>query len=165
MGDEDGDLSLVAAEGARDLQRRENEPSRGVENEVQRDIGIGHVDGPQHLLGVVDVDIAHDRKPEEFHRLLTVHEQNDAGVPVALQLRDLAHSHRIEQALADHRLKRRQHEKDPKDVEHAHEILHVMIIRLRQSQRGRSRECRDRHPGANPGDAAAATGRQIRHRR
>jgi len=32
-------------------------------------------------------DVAHDRNPEEFHRLLTVHEQNDAGVPVAFQLR------------------------------------------------------------------------------
>jgi len=79
---------------------------------------------------VVDVDIAHDRKPEEFHRFLTVHEQNDAGVPVALQLRDLAHSHGVEQALADDRLKRRKHEKDPKDVEYAHEILHVTIFTL-----------------------------------
>ena len=75
---EDADLRLVAADCAGDLQRREDEASGCVKDDVQRDVGAGHVDRAQHLFGVVDVDIAHDRKPEEFHRLLTVHEQDDS---------------------------------------------------------------------------------------
>jgi hypothetical protein len=119
----DGDLRLVSADGVGNLQRREDEASRRVQDQVQWDFGIGHVDRPQHLFGVVDVDVAHDRKPEELHRLLTVHEQDDAGVSHPLQLRDFSHSHGVEQALPDDRLKRRQHKKDPEDVEHGHEIL------------------------------------------
>jgi hypothetical protein len=80
-----------------------------------------------------------------------------AGVPLPLQLRDLTHPHRVQHALPDDRLQRRQHEKDPKDVEYGHEILLVLIILLRQSQRGRNPGCPRRHRAAIAGDAGAAT--------
>jgi hypothetical protein len=62
-----------------------------------------------------------------------VHEQDNPRAPLSLELRNLSHPHRVQHALPDDRLQRRQHEKNPKDVEHAHEILLVVIIRLSQS--------------------------------
>ena len=91
-----------------------------MEDDVERHIVVGHLDGAQHLFGVVDVDVARNRKAEEPHRLLAVHEQDHAGVPLALQLRDLARAHRIQHALAQHRLQRREHEEKPKDISDRH---------------------------------------------
>src|SRR5256885_9400000 len=125
---EDADLRLVPTDRSGNLQSREDEPSGRMEDDVQRDVVIGHVDRAQHLFGVVDVDITHDWKPEELHRLLTVHQQDDPRAPLSLELRDLPHPHRVQHALPDDRLQRRQHEKNPKDVEHAHEILLVVVI-------------------------------------
>jgi hypothetical protein len=101
----------------------------------------GHLDRAQHLFRVIHIDITHDRKSQELHRLLTVDEQDDPRVPLSLELRDLPHAHGVQHALPDDRLQRRQHEKDPKDVEHRHEILLVMIIRLRQSRREQNPGC------------------------
>src|SRR3984893_15529952 len=68
--------------------------------------------------------------------------------------------HRVQHALADDRLQRRQHEKDPKDVEHGHEILLVVIIRLRQSRKVRNPGCLDRRRAAIGGGAEAVTDRR-----
>jgi len=55
----------------------------------------------QHLRRVADIDVAHDRKSEEPHRLLTVDEQKGPRVPLSLELRDL--SKHPEQADLSHR--------------------------------------------------------------
>ncbi len=115
---EHGDLPFVAADSTGDLQRREDETSRCVQNEVQGDVVVGHMDRAEDLFRVVYVDIAHDRKSEEPHRLLTMHEQDDAGVTLPLQLGDLPHPHGIQHALPQDRLKRRQHKEDPENIEH-----------------------------------------------
>lgn len=78
-----------------------------MENDVQGDLAVRHLDGAQHLLGVVHVDVAHDGKSQEPHRLLTVYEQDHTGVPLALQLPYLPHPHRLEHALPQQRLQRR----------------------------------------------------------
>ena len=78
--DEDRDLSFAVADGTRDLRRRQDQPAWSVEDEVDRHFGIGHHAGADHVLGVVDVDVAHKRKSEQAHRLLPVDEQDDAGL-------------------------------------------------------------------------------------
>ena len=128
MRHQHGDLCLVTTERAGDLQRREDEASGCVEDDVQRYVVSGHLDRAQHLFRVVHIDVTHDRKSQELHRLLTVHEQDDPRVPLPFELRNLSHPHRVQHALPDDRLQRRQHEKDPKDVEHAHEILLFVVI-------------------------------------
>ena len=75
-------------DGARDLQRGQHQPTRRVQHDIERDSRISEVDGAQHFLRVVHVDIAKYRKAEEAHRLLPVHQQDDAGVPLALDLGD-----------------------------------------------------------------------------
>jgi predicted phosphoribosyltransferase len=73
-----GHLGPVVADSAGDLRSREDEPSWGVQNEVQGHILIGYLDRAQDLLGVIDVNVADEGKAQQPHRLLTVHEQDDA---------------------------------------------------------------------------------------
>lgn len=55
MGYKHSDFSLVAADRAGDLQRREDEPSRCVKDDIQRYVITRHVDRAQHgrLTGMV----------------------------------------------------------------------------------------------------------------
>ena len=69
----------------RDLQRREYESAGGVKDDVERDVVVRHLDRAQHLLRVVDVDVARDGEAQKPHRLLPVHEQNDAGISSSFQ--------------------------------------------------------------------------------
>jgi hypothetical protein len=46
------------------------------------------VNGAQNLLGIIDVNVAEHGKAEDAHCLLTVHEEDDAGFPLALDFRD-----------------------------------------------------------------------------
>ena len=73
-----------------------------MQNEVERHIVVRHLDGAQHLLGVVDVDVAHEREAEQPHGLLPVHQQDHPRVPLPLELRDLARAHRFEHPLPQH---------------------------------------------------------------
>jgi len=49
VGHKDCDPGLVLANSLRDLQRRQYKTTRGVEDEVERYIGIRHLDGAQNL--------------------------------------------------------------------------------------------------------------------
>jgi hypothetical protein len=62
------------------------------------------MDGTQHLLGVGRVDVTQQRKSGQAHRLLTVHDDDDPGTALALDLGDHAGPHRLEQSLLEHRL-------------------------------------------------------------
>jgi len=72
--DEDGDLGLVIADRLRDLQCSQHQPARCVQDEVEWHVFVGHLDGAKNLFRVVDVDVARNRKAEEPHGLLPVHE-------------------------------------------------------------------------------------------
>ena len=106
MRDEDRDLAFAFADGGRDLRRRQDQPSRSVEHEVQRHLGIRHHAGADDVLGIVDVDVAHQRESEQAHRLLPVNEQDDARLALPLEARQQALARVLEKSLLDHRLQR-----------------------------------------------------------
>jgi len=62
--------AVVVGKRSSDLAGRDDHPARGVEHDLDRALGGRLVDGPQHALGVVDVDVADDREAEQRHLLL-----------------------------------------------------------------------------------------------
>jgi hypothetical protein len=87
------DLRAVRADGPGDLKGGEDEAAGRMQNDVERNIIVGHLNGAEHLFGVVVVDVESDRKAQQPHRLLPMHQQYHARVPQRLELGDLAHSH------------------------------------------------------------------------
>jgi hypothetical protein len=79
-----------------------------MQNDIQGHIGVRHV---KNFLGVLDIDVKHERESEDPHRFLPVHEQNDPRAALSLQQRDLARAHRLQHALSQHRLQRREHKR------------------------------------------------------
>jgi hypothetical protein len=57
-----------------------------VDDQVDRHLLRRQPDGPQHLLGVIDVDVTQQRKPQELHGLLPVDERDDPGIALFLEL-------------------------------------------------------------------------------
>src|ERR1700675_684275 len=110
MGYKDRDPGLVLTDSLRDLQRREYKATRRVEDEVERHIGIRHLDGAQNVFGIVNVDVTRYWKTEEPHGLLPVHQQDHPRFSLALKLRNLAHPHSLKHLLPQHRLDRREYE-------------------------------------------------------
>src|SRR5437868_856371 len=123
MGHKDRDLALVLTDGLGDLQRCKDKTTRGVEHEIDRHIVVRHLDGAQNLFGIVDVDITCDRKTEEPHGLLPVHQQDNPRFSLTLDLRNLAGSHRLKHLLLQHRLDRREYEENPEKITDRHGTL------------------------------------------
>ena len=123
MRHEDRDLGFVVANGLRDLERRQDQAARRVENHVERHIVVRHLDGAQNILRVVDVDIAGQGKTEESHRLLPVDEQNDPRISLPLQLRDLPRAHGVEHLLTQDGLQRGKDEEKPEKIRDMHDLL------------------------------------------
>src|SRR5581483_1319519 len=96
---------------------RQHEPAGGMQDEVDRHRRVGELDGPQHLFGILDVDVPGDGKPKDAHRLLPVDEANGAAVPPRLQAPEGIHAPYLERALANNRLQRADDEEEPEDVE------------------------------------------------
>jgi hypothetical protein len=107
MRHEHCNLRLVVADRTGDLDCGEHQAARRMQNDIQWHIGVRHVNGAENLFGVIDIDVAHEREPQEPHRFLPVHEQDDPRVTLSLQLRDFARAHRLQHALSQHRLQRR----------------------------------------------------------
>jgi len=82
-----------------------------VKDEVDRHVGVRQLHGAHHRLGIVDVDVPHDREAEKIHRLLPVHEQDDARLSFELNDSDEPFAGRFEQSLSNDRLEGRKHEK------------------------------------------------------
>ena len=120
VGDERGHLSRMALDRPGDLQGRQHQPTGGVEHDVAGHLRVGQVDGPDHLLGVVDVDVAEKGKPQKAHGLLPVHEEDHPRAPQLLDLGDQPLTGVLQHPLLEHRLERRQHKEDPEKVEDGH---------------------------------------------
>jgi hypothetical protein len=84
-----------------------------MQDYINRHVGIGKSDSPQDILGIVDVDIADDRKAEKTHSLLAMDHRDHAGVPLSLKTRDPAPASGLEHVLLHDRLERGQYEKKP----------------------------------------------------
>ena len=97
----------------RDLQRRKHQSAGGVEDDVERNVIVRHLDRSQQLFGIIDVDVTHERKSQKPHGFLPVHEQNHTGVSLLFQLANLACAHGLEHPLTQHRLDRGEHEEQP----------------------------------------------------
>src|SRR5882757_7751583 len=123
VGHKDRDLALVLTDSLRDLQRGQDETARRVENEVEWHIGIRHLDRTQNVFGIIDVDVAGNRKTEKPHGLLPMHQQDYPRFPFALELRNLADAHGLEHLLPQHRLDRGEYEEEPDNITHRHGIL------------------------------------------
>ena len=78
-------LALVPLEGVGDLVRGQHQAAGGVQDEVDGHVRRRHADGPQHLLRVLDVDVAAERKAEEPDALLAVDHGDDAGAAALLE--------------------------------------------------------------------------------
>jgi hypothetical protein len=59
---EDRDFRLVLTDRLRDLQRSKHETARGVQHEVDWHVDVRHLDGAQNVFGIVNVDVACNRK-------------------------------------------------------------------------------------------------------
>ena len=123
MGDEHRDLPLAMPDRPCDLDGGEDKPARRMQHEVQRHLGIGERAGPHHVLGIVDVDVPHEREPKQAHRLLPVHEQDHPRAALPLNLGDHLLPRGLQQPLLDDRLERGHHEQEPHQIPDAHEPL------------------------------------------
>jgi len=85
VGDEDRHLALPVDQGVRDLLGGQHQPPGRVEDEVDGHVGWRQLDGPQDLLGVVDVDVASQRDAQQRHLLLAVDQGDDPAVTAGLQ--------------------------------------------------------------------------------
>lgn len=116
MGYEDGDLGLMVANRLRDLQRREHQSARRMQNEVERYLFVRHLDGPENLFGIIDIDVASHREAEESHGFLPVHEQDHPRLSLVFKLPKLPHTHCFQHALLQHGLDRREDEEQPDKI-------------------------------------------------
>jgi len=73
-----------------------NQPSRRVKDEVEGHIGVRHVNRPDDLLRVIDIDVSEDGKTQETHGFLSVNENNNSGTSFLLKRGDksLPHGHK-----------------------------------------------------------------------
>ena len=75
----------MALERVGDLPGGQDQAARRVDDQVDGAVGVGQLDGPQHLFRVVHVDVAHEWKAEEAHRLLAVHQRDHPAPSRALE--------------------------------------------------------------------------------
>ena len=120
MGDKYRDFARPVVDCPSYLECGQHQPSRCVQDQIDRDLWVGQLDGTDDFLGVIDIDIAKDRKPQKAHRFLTMDEHDHPGLAFPLDASDHPLPGRLDHFLAEHRLKSRKHEKNPEDVHHVH---------------------------------------------
>jgi hypothetical protein len=103
-------LGLLLPDGVGDLHGGHYQTAGGVEDEVEGHVVIGHVNGAQDRLRIVEVDAARQRKAEEPHGFLPLDQEDHPRITLTFQGRDLAAAHGILPALPQHRLKGGEHD-------------------------------------------------------
>src|ERR1700730_5608885 len=96
--------TLMFVDGASDLQGGQYQSARSVQNNIDWDNRIGEAEGAQHFLSVVHVNVAKHRKTQEAHRLLPMHEQDDARLALPFDSCDQPLSRGFQETLLKHRL-------------------------------------------------------------
>ena len=120
MWHEHCDLALVSLNGAGNLGCRKHKAARRMQHDVERHLVVGHLDCAQYFFGVVDVDVAHQGKAQQVHRLLSMDQQDDATGALLLDLGDLACAHRLKIPALQNRLQRRNDEEQPEQLHYVH---------------------------------------------
>jgi len=108
------------AQRLRDLIRREDEPARRMENHVDGHVWGRQPNGSQHLLGVLNVDVAQDGKAEETHGLLPMDHRDHPRAALALDRPERAQAPHGEDIALHSGLQRRDEDDDPDQVTDAH---------------------------------------------
>src|SRR2546425_1581136 len=103
-----------------DLFRGEDQPSRGVQNDVNRHILVGQLNGAEDGLRVLDVDVANQGKSQQAQSLLAMDQRDDTALALVLQEIEQAQPLRLKHALANDRLQGGNDDKDPKEREDVH---------------------------------------------
>src|ERR1700676_1622953 len=105
----------MLSQGACDLQRRQHQAARCMQDYINWHLRIGHADGTQNLLGVIDIDIAKDRETQQSHGLLPMDPPDDSRIALTPQARDSALSRGFKCLLTYDRLYRRRDEEHPEE--------------------------------------------------
>ena len=81
---ERSDLAFMFEYRARDLGRCQDQPSGGVEHQIQWNFRIRQMNRTEDLFTVVDVDVAKQRKTQEAHCLLSMYQQDNSRFALPL---------------------------------------------------------------------------------
>ena len=116
MRDDCDDASVVIVQRPGDLTRREHESAGRVEDDLDLLSRRRRPDCPQHALGIVDVDVTHEREPEQRDRLLTVDERDHRRITPRCNPGKHPPSRQGQQLLLDEGLQRAEDEEEPDGV-------------------------------------------------
>src|SRR5580704_9732386 len=108
-----GYLAGMLSESPGYLERGEHQTSRRVKDYVDRHIAIRQANSTQDLFGIVNVDVADNRKPQETHGLLAMDHRDHARVPLSFKARESAAARGFQHVLLYNGLQRGHHEKKP----------------------------------------------------
>jgi hypothetical protein len=92
------------AKGPSNLHCGKHQPSWRMKHQIDWDARIGHANGAEDILGIIDVDIADDREPQPSHRFPPVNHYDHSRAALSLEARDLALAGGLEDALLQVRL-------------------------------------------------------------
>jgi hypothetical protein len=84
-----------------------------VEDYIDWHIAIRQADSAQDFLGIINVDVADQRKPKETHGLLAMNHRDHPRVPLSFKARESAPARGFQYVLLYYRLQRGRHEKKP----------------------------------------------------
>jgi len=114
------DLAVVIVERLRDLARCEDEAARRVQDDLDPLSRRSAADRAEHGLGVVDVDVTHQRKAEKGDRLLAMDQRDDGRVALFRDAPQHPTPGRGEEVSLDDRLERAEDEEEPDGVPGVH---------------------------------------------
>src|ERR1700730_2895283 len=94
-----------------------------MQHNVQRHGWVSEVNGSEDLFRVIHIDVPENRKAEDAHGFLTVHEENHSRVALPFEFGDETLARSLEKALFENGLHRRKQEEHPKDVARRHCVV------------------------------------------
>src|ERR1700730_5723869 len=110
----------MLVQGASNLQRGQDQSSWRVQHDVQRHGGVSQMNGPQDLFRIIHIDVPKSGESQDAHGFLTVHEENDAGLPLSFDPGDQALTGCLKKMLFENRLECGKHEEYPQDISRCH---------------------------------------------
>jgi len=84
-----------------------------VQDNVNRQVGVGEFDGAQHAFGVFNVKVARHREAQKSHAFLAMDQGDYPAVAPFLQLAEQVHPGGFYHSLMDERYNRRNEQEEP----------------------------------------------------
>lgn len=101
-----------------DLLGSQHQPTRCVHNHINGAGGVRQANGPQHLLGIFDGDVAVNADPQQRDGLLPVDQRDHPRTPLLLQPPHDLRPARFQNLLAQRGRQAHQNEKQEKQIVH-----------------------------------------------